>query len=266
MWPFDSLRRRREQEEFERLIAQFDDYEWDHGSAPLPWVPARRRRRVHPAVAGMVLVLALLVPAYLLNQGSAPVADPDGSYAFMMTQPGSGRPVSYDPCRPITWAVNPSGTNPDVVALARSAAEQVSTASGFTLEYVGETSLRPLDLATSGSVAQVVVGFASPDEVPDLAGDVAGVGGSTASGFADSYRYLEGDIALDKDLYATIMTRPGGPAEANAIIMHEWGHVLGLDHVEDVSQLMYADNVGQDRWGSGDLAGFQVLADNPCAR
>jgi hypothetical protein len=51
------------------------------------------------------------------------------------------------------------------------------------------------------------------------------------------------------------------------LLMHEFGHVLGLDHVSDKRQIMY-DEVFWDTpaiWGNGDLAGLAAVgASNPC--
>jgi predicted Zn-dependent protease len=48
------------------------------------------------------------------------------------------------------------------------------------------------------------------------------------------------------------------------ILMHEIGHVLGLDHVNDQRQLMNAGYVGQETLGKGDIAGLQALHAVPC--
>lgn len=46
--------------------------------------------------------------------------------------------------------------------------------------------------------------------------------------------------------------------------MHELAHVLGLDHVDDPTQLMHEENTGQFDFGDGDLAGLALLGTGAC--
>jgi predicted Zn-dependent protease len=48
------------------------------------------------------------------------------------------------------------------------------------------------------------------------------------------------------------------------ILAHELGHVLGLDHVDDVDELMNAEYSGQSGFGPGDREGLRRLYDLPC--
>ena len=48
------------------------------------------------------------------------------------------------------------------------------------------------------------------------------------------------------------------------VLEHELGHVLGLNHTDDSSQLMAAEYHGQERLGDGDIDGLQRLHDVPC--
>ncbi len=47
--------------------------------------------------------------------------------------------------------------------------------------------------------------------------------------------------------------------------MHELGHVLGLAHVEDPTQLMSPTNNGQVTYADGDLTGLAKLGAGSCA-
>jgi hypothetical protein len=48
--------------------------------------------------------------------------------------------------------------------------------------------------------------------------------------------------------------------------MHELAHVLGLAHVEDPVQLMFATHDRQAGWGDGDLAGLAIAGAGPCEK
>ena len=41
--------------------------------------------------------------------------------------------------------------------------------------------------------------------------------------------------------------------------------MLGLDHVDDIGELMNAEYVGQSGFGPGDREGLQQLRELPCA-
>jgi predicted Zn-dependent protease len=61
------------------------------------------------------------------------------------------------------------------------------------------------------------------------------------------------------------MEYQGDRRSAELILAHELGHVLGLDHVDDVDELMNAEYVGQTGFGPGDREGLKRLYDLPCA-
>ena len=53
-------------------------------------------------------------------------------------------------------------------------------------------------------------------------------------------------------------------AEQQAIVDHEFGHVVGLDHVHDPRELMNEDNVGLTTYGPGDREGLARLGAIDC--
>jgi len=191
---------------------------------------------------------------------AAPVVpEGPGSYRFMQTQPQSDEPVGYDPCRAIEVELNPEGAPEGYDELVDTAIAHTSGATGLRFERVGLTDRRPPKLTTARR-QPVLVAFATSDEVPELAGDVAGIGGSTAveRGFRDR-RYVTGQVVLDAEVFEDIPD-----ADAQAIVDHEFGHLVGLDHVDDPRELMYADNVGLTSYGPGDLKGLARLGNISC--
>jgi predicted Zn-dependent protease len=110
---------------------------------------------------------------------------------------------------------------------------------------------------------QILIAFADADEVPQM---------ETADGIARSHPvqrpgatiYASGQVTLQSTDFGRILDRAGGYAEARAIVMHELGHVLGLDHVNDPNEIMYAKHVRVDELGPGDRTGLKILGAGPC--
>ncbi|WP_061964495.1 hypothetical protein [Demequina aurantiaca] len=194
-----------------------------------------------------------------------------GSFSFLFDDPDAG-PVRYDPCRPLGWVLSPEGMPPGAEPLLHSAADAVAAATGIELVYEGTTT-EPADFERElfqerygDRFAPVVVGWSTEGETPDLAGAVTGVGGSSAvNGAYGSQRYLHaGVIVLDSEDIVRLMSVPGGDDLAQAIVMHEWGHVVGLAHVNDTAELMNASNSKLTTWGGGDLEGLAIAGAGPC--
>ena len=194
---------------------------------------------------------------------AAPVVpEGPGRYRFMQTQPHSDEPVGYDPCRVIEVEVNPEGAPEGYDELVDTAIAHTSGATGLRFERVGLTDRRPPRLTTARRLP-VLVAWATAVEVPALAGDVAGIGGSTAveRGFRDR-TYVTGQVVLDADVFEDISEE--AYADAQAIVDHEFGHLVGLDHVDNPRELMYSDNVGLTTYGRGDLKGLARLGNIAC--
>jgi hypothetical protein len=234
------------------------------------------------AVLAVVVAVPSLVPApirHLLGIGPDRLADARsvagaGSFAFLAHQDGDrDAPVGYDPCHEVTVRINPQGAPPGAVDLVRDAMAEVSDATGLVLRYVGTSDERPHWSSTFlptvlGHVRTkpVLVTWATAAEVPQLSGDVAGIGGSVPFRERDGVtRYVTGGITLDEDAFAQIAAEPDGAAEMRAIVLHELGHVVGLAHVHDPRELMNADNVGLLDFGVGDRRGLAAVGRGSCA-
>lgn len=224
------------------------------------------------ALVGLATALLLGLVAVAHSASIGPFAssgDPD-SYAFLNHQPGDpSLPVTYSSCKPIRVEMNLSGAQNQAEAKQGilQAMGEVSAASHLNLVYVGLTRRRPHwpdnTITVEGGAWPVLVAFADPVEVPDLAGSVDGVGGS--SYLVGSRRtYVTGQIALDKDSFNAILSRYDGADRAKGLVMHELGHVLGLDHVDDHSQLMYPSGNRSNELGAGDRHGLTLLGQGPC--
>jgi hypothetical protein len=240
--------------------------------------PPPRRRWVTVLMGSTVLVLLMGVVVALAPQ-AAPLRDllgiqrygerptyvaGEGTYAFLATQPGSDQPVGYDPCDTVEVLVNPDGAPRDHRELVDTAFAHVGAATGLDLRVVGETDDRDTDrLDDAGLPEPVLVLWADEDEQPDLGGDVAGYAGSVALGGA-RLSYVTGVVVLDVEAFAQMAAEPGGAAYRQAVVDHEVGHLVGLDHVDDPGELMYPETGAMTEFGPGDLEGLGRLGAVPC--
>lgn len=194
------------------------------------------------------------------------------SYRFAATQKASDDPVTYDPCRIIHYVIRQGSAPATALILVRQAVATVSAASGLQFVDDGPTDEAPTAERDPYQPdrygkrwAPVLIAWSSPGETPGLAGRVAGLAGSRP--WADTHghlTYVTGMVRLDTPALLADGSEPGSAAEVRAVIIHELGHVLGLAHVPDRTQLMFADNVGQTALGAGDRQGLALAGAGSC--
>ena len=184
---------------------------------------------------------------------------------------------------PLRYVVNDADAPPNGDRLISDALAEVSAATGLVFKPVGRTDEPPGTNRESvqpdrygADWAPVLIAWSNPDVVPDLAGAVAGQAGSSsysvtrsaANGAVSkqSAGYVTGIIMLDGPQIAEIIAEaPDGPLAAQSVVQHEAGHLVGLDHVDDPSQLMYPEsNPETTEFGDGDLRGLHELGLGPC--
>ncbi|WP_246084674.1 peptidase [Pseudarthrobacter phenanthrenivorans] len=217
------------------------------------------------------------VPPPGFEAASSPLGVPPattGSTAFVLQEsPDPDQPfVAYDPCRPIHYVVRPDLAPPGTDQLIQQSVAAVSAATGLQFVYDGLTSEAPSKDREAYQPdrygkkwAPVLIAWSTPEEAPDLAGRVAGTGGSSSIQVrGEPYVYITGQVQLDAPALTETLAFPDGPALVRAIMMHELAHVVGLDHVNDPAQLMYEENSGQLDFAAGDRAGLALLGTGKC--
>jgi hypothetical protein len=201
----------------------------------------------------------------------APAPGAGTAYVFNLTLPG-GRPVTYDPCRPVHYVIE-SGHLPTYGGqMVREAVAKVSAATGLNFVEDGMTT-EPLSFKRAkvqsrygDRWAPVLIGFSDGKQMPELGTGVMGLGGSVsvAPDGPASARYVTGTVAVDQQDFDRTMGYANGWDKDRAVIMHELGHVVGLAHAKDPFQLMYSQNNGLIAFGSGDDAGLALEGSGTC--
>lgn len=251
---------------------------WRAGADPEdlePWddVPSRGPRERPDETTTSVPPQTTTPPTRLAPPPTAP-PEP-GPHAFIDRE-ADGDPITWDPCETIQYVVNARTAPPGGPELLAEAIAETSAATGLVFEDRGATDeapsskVRPLadpDRYGEGW-SPVLIAWTDATEVSDLDDTVAGAAApySVHAG-GGRYENVSGVVHLDGPDLAELLDH-GLRADVVALLLHELGHLIGLHHVDDTSQVMYHNRDGRaevtDGWSPGDLTGLAALGNGPC--
>lgn len=200
------------------------------------------------------------------------VVDPVAPFEVANTN-WQGDPMRFDPCRPITVVVSAHLATHGYVEVVTDVLAEVSAASGLAFEVEDHDVDETYDIDRSAYDPQqygdrwspVLIAWSTPQAQPLLEGDIIGWARRThdagPAGRADQRRwYVSGDIALDAAQLGDDLSMH------RIVLLHELGHLLGLDHVDDPHQIMYPEiRESVAVLGAGDLNGLAVVGAGACA-
>jgi hypothetical protein len=195
-----------------------------------------------------------------------------GPHAFVSFQTDGVTPVGYDSCRLLHYVVRPDGAPAGGEAIVHAAVARLSEVTGLQFVHDGPTDEAPSREREifqpdryGNRWAPILIAWETEEQNPALAGDIVGEGGSVAVSLGDGPRiYLTGTVSLDAPRLADLLDR-GEEAAVRSIVLHELGHLAGLGHVEDNSQLMYPETRREvTDFAAGDLTGLARLGTGPC--
>ena len=195
------------------------------------------------------------------------------SFRFSNHQSNGVDPATWSPCRPIHFVIRTANEPIEGPRILAEAFTQLSLATGFVFTNDGFTDEGPTENRPpfqpqryGDKWAPVLIVWATEDEVPDFGTDIVGEATpqhlTSPSGVVT---YVSGTVAFDAAAIRRIAQQEGYLA-ARSIAMHELAHLVGLAHVNDLSQVMAPRHQqhGPTEYQAGDIAGLARLGSGPC--
>ncbi|MCW2598333.1 MAG: hypothetical protein JWM02_162 [Frankiales bacterium] len=190
--------------------------------------------------------------------------------SYTLNYSRNGAVTRWDPCAgDIHVRVNAANGGTGALADAQAALSALSSGTGLHFVYDGSTTFVPSTGNSSSQPATVVIAWAAPGTGAGTSdyyeSGAIGEGGwrssgtSTDGGATWNWKIVQGFVVVDPG--ASLPGGFGNGATRGALLLHELGHVAGLGHTSDGSQVMYPmlgpSTVGS--YGAGDLAGLTAV-------
>ena len=234
---------------------------------------AKLRRFIPVAIAVGVVLVRFIGPSstepITLQSAMSDVAlgayDPRG-FQFRYVEPDTGEPVRYDACSQLHYVINPDLAPAGGIDDVHTAVQETSKATGIKFVYDGETDEQPTAQRAAYQPdrygerwAPVLIAWAPTLGMPeDPSAEAAGLAGSEFRTNEDGETvYVTGSATFNSstDLDSGYAGQTWGQ-----VIVHEMGHVVGLDHVEDPMSVMHPRvTLRPATWGDGDRRGLWEL-------
>jgi hypothetical protein len=233
-------------------------------------VKLRKQRRFTKAQSGYLIFFILVVIVSLVmslidytSKFTVKFNETQNQFKFLKIAENQV-PYYFKGCDPITYSVRQNYANDRDLELITYALQIVSDTYGREFIFDGTTE----EFAVEDIKSQVLFNFTSLGESQDL-NEASLRDGFEAGGLAlpsgevkinkltlDSYAWTKGLVLIERDAW-------GQATEYYKVflIMHEIGHVLGLDHPTKMDgQIMGYGDSENIEFGSGDILGLQALS------
>jgi hypothetical protein len=226
-----------------------------------------------PSGAGLWLAgqqgASVSLPSMTVNGVAGVGGGSSTAYSFLASNP-DGSPIRWNPCQPIHYVTNLAQAPANAAADIGGALARVTSATGILFVNDGSTNEvpvanRPTQQARYGNGwAPVLIAWSTPNQSNLLpGGGVVGEGGATwiSPGGGARSEFVTGVVVLDASASSSLAPGFGGGLTTGDLLLHEIGHVVGLGHTADPSQVMYPDIVSRptSAYGAGDSSGLARL-------
>jgi len=185
----------------------------------------------------MLVTLGVLAPA-----AGAAVTD----YRYLGTS--AGAPVAWACGTQPVWLYRPpTARHTEII---RNALAEVSSLTGVKLTIAGTSQVSPWKAKSSDP--RIIIGFDKFD--------------ATYAGWAKHEQrgaeWVRGRVTLNTAVpYVAAPKTEAEWAHYENTVLHEIGHLVGLDHVDAKAEVMFGEwNTGRTAFGRGDRAGLAALA------
>lgn len=181
----------------------------------------------------------------------------------------------WNPCQTITYKVNLGAvrtkSRASVLRDTHGSVRALVKATGIPWSYRGTTGEVPQSSTVGTQSAEVIIAWTKPSRTDlGLRGAYGKAAPLTKYGYEDTGHGLVfiapvvTRAAVMLNTPSLVPDLPAGPGQGlrrRNVVLHELGHVAGLDHVRYTSQLMYLSNSGRMPKGfaAGDKAGLAKL-------
>jgi hypothetical protein len=238
------------------------------------------------AVAAAAAVTVTGLPGSPMGATAASAGSPSYSLSYQTYPDGKKVVARWNPCQPaVTYKVNPKFAaktkkgRKSAIKDVRRAVARLSGETGINFRYVGRTSRIPKNVGSTGWA----------ERMPDVELDIAWVKQSRRKGRTDllgtagrgyaagtggySYKFWRvgdepwrgvsgrGFVVLDSSQNKKFRKGFGAGTTRGDLLLHELGHVVGLNHVGSDDEVMYPTIIrrGSAGYHAGDRKGLSRL-------
>ena len=142
----------------------------------------------------------------------------------------------------------------------REAMRRITQTTGIRFRFRGTTTAIPtFNSGVPRQRNQVVIAWGSGRQTRGLVG--GGVAGVTVLGHDPGNRFHSGNLVLDSAFSRRAPAGFGAAHPLGLVLMHELGHLVGLEHASKAGQIMLPSggSLKAAVWGAGDLTGLRKI-------